>query len=151
MFLLMFLDYRYKSKPENFGNIAMASNTAVVSSSPKILSISWGKIAPEFLPEGKDYKLYPGGGRLWDWTEDGTRHRPGITEASVKEIVDKGATTVVLSRGMDEVLQVPAATVKGLEDIGIKVYVEQSAEAAEVYNRLVEEGVAVGGLFHSTC
>ena len=119
--------------------------------SPKIESISWGNILPASLPAGKDYKLYPGGGRLWDWGETGTRHRPGISEADVQELLDNGATTVVLSRGMDLVLQVQAQVVPWLEGLGVKVYVEQTEQAARTYNQLVEEGVAVGGLFHSTC
>ena len=36
------------------------------------------------LGEGKDFKLYPGGGRKWDWTETGTQHQPGIQPADVK-------------------------------------------------------------------
>ena len=30
------------------------------------------------MGSGKDFKLYPGGGREWDWNETGTRHVPGI-------------------------------------------------------------------------
>ena len=32
----------------------------------------------EGLGAGKDFKLYPGGGREWDWSETGMRHAPGI-------------------------------------------------------------------------
>ena len=28
------------------------------------------------LGDGKDFKLWPGGGRAWDWRETGTHHRP---------------------------------------------------------------------------
>jgi hypothetical protein len=45
---------------------------------PRILEISWGCMKVEGLGSGKDFKLYPGGGRAWDWTETGTRHSPGI-------------------------------------------------------------------------
>ncbi len=64
-------------------------------SSPTIASISWGCIGfsdSDGLPEGKDYKLYPGGGRPWDWKETGTRHSPGIQTADVEELVTKGNT-----------------------------------------------------------
>jgi hypothetical protein len=51
--------------------------------SPKIVSISWGRMEVGGLEPGKDFKLFPGGGREWDWSETGTRHRPGIQPEDV--------------------------------------------------------------------
>jgi len=34
--------------------------------SPRIVRISWGRMEIEGLGAGKDFKLYPGGGRAWD-------------------------------------------------------------------------------------
>jgi hypothetical protein len=73
---------------------------------PRIVQISWGRMQVEGLDVGKDFKLYPGGGRAWDWAEAGTRHSPGIQPADVEEHVARGATTVVLSQGMNEQLHV---------------------------------------------
>jgi len=75
--------------------------------SPRIDRISWGRMEVEGLGEGKDFKLYPGGGRAWDWAETGTRHSPGIQPADVEELVAHGATTVVLSQGMNKQLHSP--------------------------------------------
>jgi hypothetical protein len=120
--------------------------------SPKITKISWGSIIlSSDLPDGKDYKLWPGGGCSWDWGETGTRHSPGIQSTDVEELLEKGAKEVVLSRGMDLKLGVPESTVSWLQDRGIKVHVAETREAVEIYNRLVDEGVMVGGCFHSTC
>ena len=63
----------------------------------------------------KDGKLYPGGARAWDWRETGTRHRPGIQPADVAELVEHGATTIVLSMGALRMLQVCAETLRELE------------------------------------
>ena len=52
--------------------------------SPRVLALSWGHMEVEELGNGKDFKLYPGGGRAWDWNETGTRHRPGIQPADVE-------------------------------------------------------------------
>ena len=49
--------------------------------SPKVLEVSWGYMEIEDVGTGKDFKLYPGGGRDWDWSETGTRHVPGIDPA----------------------------------------------------------------------
>lgn len=121
--------------------------------SPRIASISWGRMTFDGadLPEGKDYKLFPGGGRAWDWNETGTRHSPGIQQGDVEELLKAGAKEVVLSRGMDEKLGVPDTTVKWLERQGVRVHVAETREAVRIYNELVEKGLKVGGCFHSTC
>jgi hypothetical protein len=99
---------------------------------------------------GKDFKLYPGGGREWDWSETGTRHNPGIQPADVAELVERHCDAIVLSCGMERRLQVMPETISGLEEIGIRVYVEETKKAADIYNGLVRN-MRVGGLFHSTC
>jgi len=104
----------------------------------------------EGLGAGKDYKLYPGGGREWDWSETGTRHVPGIQVADVEELIAYGASVVVLSLGIDQQLHVDPSTLRYLEERGIEVHVLETGEAVKVYNDLVDD-VAVGGLFHSTC
>jgi hypothetical protein len=104
----------------------------------------------EGLGVGKDFKLYPGGGREWNWAETGTRHLPGIQPADVEELLAQGATTVVLSRGMDLQLHVAAETLSYLKERSIQVHVVETREAVELYNKLVDT-TAVAGLFHSTC
>ncbi|GAA1528583.1 hypothetical protein GCM10009827_052260 [Dactylosporangium maewongense] len=118
--------------------------------SPRIVDVSWGRIEVEEVGVVKDLKVWPGGGRAWDWGETGTRHSPGVQVADVEELLEHGATVVVLSLGMDEQLGVPDATVDALEARGIEVHVEETREAIDVYNSLVGSA-AVGGLFHSTC
>jgi len=122
------------------------------AASPRITHISWGCIEIEDREQPfKDAKLYPGGARAWDWNETGTSHTPGIRPADVDELLEQGATTVVLSQGMNERLQVKAETLEHLEEAGIEVFVLPTDTAVERYNDLLDEGRAVGGLFHSTC
>jgi hypothetical protein len=104
----------------------------------------------EGLPSGKDFKLYPGGGRAWDWSETGMRHSPGIQPEDVAELLAHGAVVVVLSRGMQLQLQVDPRTIKVLDERGVTVHVAETTEAVQVYNGLAADH-AVGGLFHSTC
>ncbi|NIM93911.1 MAG: hypothetical protein GTO18_09405 [Anaerolineales bacterium] len=118
--------------------------------SPRILHISWGRMVVEGVGEGKDFKLYPGGGREWDWGETGTKHHPGIQPTDVEELLDNGATVVVLSRGMRLALKTSSETMKLLEQRGIPVHVKETRESVDLYNKLAETE-AVGGLFHSTC
>lgn len=118
--------------------------------SPRITHISWGTMTVDGLGSGKDFKLYPGGGRAWDWRETGIQHVPGIQPADVVELLDHGASVIVLSRGMQARLQVHPETGALLEERGVGMYVEDTREAVEVYNRMAATE-AVGGLFHSTC
>lgn len=117
--------------------------------SPRIVGISWGRMEVEGLGEGKDFKLYPGGGRAWDWAENGTRHSPGIQPADVEELVAHAATTVVLSQGINKQLHVHPDTCRYLEERSITVRVAETSEAVRIYNEPTE-GALVAGLFHST-
>ena len=119
--------------------------------SPQIEHLAWGSMTVAGLGTGKDFKLWPGGGREWDWSETGTRHRPGIQPADVRELLEMQATTIVLSRGMLLQLQTCRQTMELLQGQGITVHVLETKQAAETYNRLASQNEAVGGLFHSTC
>jgi hypothetical protein len=121
-----------------------------MAQSPRITHISWGRMEIEGLTPGKDFKLFPGGGRAWDWSEHGTRHEPGIQPADVQELLDQGCTVIVLSRGMELRLQTMPETLQFLADLGTEVHVEETTAAVALYNRLAETE-PVGGLFHSTC
>ncbi|MBL1141927.1 MAG: hypothetical protein HND53_07855 [Proteobacteria bacterium] len=125
--------------------------TLSAKQSPRIDNISWGKMEIESIGLGKDFKLWPGGGREWDWSETNTHHVPGIQIVDIKELLDRGAEELVLSRGMFLALQTCQETKQLLEDDGIAFHILETKEASTLYNKLTDEDVAVGGLFHSTC
>ncbi len=120
---------------------------------PRISSIQWGIIQVEDNKKTYTYKdcmLWPTKHQEWDWSKTGTRHNPGIQIADLKEFIDS-VDVVVLSRGMQLVLQVQPAIVEHIKKLKKEVHVAQSEEAAKLYNRLVDEGKKVGALIHSTC
>ncbi len=121
-----------------------------VLQSPKITHISWGHMEVEGVGSGKDFKLYPGGGREWDWTETNTHHVPGIQPSDVEELLEKGSKVIVLSRGVLLALKTCPETLGMLRDRDIRVHVEETQAAVERYNSLAAHE-PVGGLFHSTC
>lgn len=121
------------------------------SQSPRISHLSWGRMKVDGVGVGKDFKLWPGGGRAWDWRETDTHHVPGIQPADVSELLDNGSQIVVLSRGMLLMLRTCQQTLDLLEENNIQVHVAETKAAAEIYNGLVSGRAAVGGLFHSTC
>jgi hypothetical protein len=119
--------------------------------SPMIRHLSWGLMEVDSLGTGKDVKLWPGGGRAWDWRETNTRHVPGIQVTDIVEFIDHGAAVIVLSRGLELVLQTCAETVTWLDEHRLRHHIMETREAAALYNVLAAQGVAVAGLFHSTC
>lgn len=125
-------------------------NTANPLRSPRIREIAWGRIEVEGLGPGRDYKLWPGGGREWDWRETGTHHVPGIQPGDVEELLEHGCRVVVLSRGQLGRLRTCPETLETLRRAGVTVHVEETSAAVATYNRLAETE-PVGGLFHSTC
>ena len=62
----------------------------------------------------------------------------------------RGATTVVLSQGMNQQLQVHPDTCRYLDERSITVHVAETREAVKIYNDLAEVTM-LAGLFHSTC
>jgi len=101
-------------------------------------------------PQYTNAKLFPGGARAWDWRETGTSHDPGIQPADVEELLERGATAVVLSKGFHERLGVTRDALRVLEARGVSAHVRQTEEAIRLYNEL-RETERVGALIHSTC
>ena len=120
------------------------------AASPRIAHLSWGRLEIDDGRSFKDAKLFPGGAREWNWDETGTHHVPGIQPADVDELLDNGATAVVLSKGIQERLQVCPETLEMLRSRGVSFHIHQTEEAERIYNEL-QQSESVGGLFHSTC
>lgn len=117
--------------------------------SPKISAIRWGQVQVGG-DTYKDVKLYPGGARGWDWNETGTRHIPGIQPADLEELVDHGASVIILSSGFNERLQTSETALRYLEQAGCRYQIAQTEEAVKIYNSLRDDEAA-GALIHSTC
>jgi hypothetical protein len=110
-----------------------------------------GHMEVEGLEDGRDFKLYPGGGRAWNWNETGTHHVPGIQPADVEELLADGSSVVILTRGMQLASQTAPETIELLKQRGVPFHIEETKAAVLLYNRLAAAGQHVGGLFHSTC
>ncbi|MFW5683543.1 MAG: Mth938-like domain-containing protein [Spirochaetota bacterium] len=122
----------------------------MAAGSPRIVDDRWGRLEVEGHGTFRDAKLWPGGARTWDWTETGTDHEPGVQIEDVQELIDNGAKIVILSRGRQGALRVPAETVNAIDELGVDVMVMETDRAIEEYNRLAGDK-PVGALIHSTC
>jgi len=123
-----------------------------LQASPQILSSSWGKMEVESLGHGKDFKLWPVGGRSCDWAEYGTNHSKGIQFRDVSELIERGCKIVILTKGRLARLKVPQEVVSAAEKQDVdRVIVTTTKKGIQLYNEYSAQGIAVGGLFHSTC
>jgi hypothetical protein len=55
-----------------------ASLAGMGEASPRVVDDGWGFVEVEGLGRFRDVKLWPGGGRAWDWRETGTDQRPAF-------------------------------------------------------------------------
>lgn len=123
---------------------------AAQGTSPRVLDLGWGRIETE-AGTFRDGKLWPGGGRGWDWRETGTHHDPGVQAADLGEVLDHGPEVVVVGCGQQGRLGVPQEAVDAVRGAGVELEVHRSQEAVRRYNELVDRGRRVGALLHSTC
>jgi hypothetical protein len=120
-------------------------------SSPKVLSDTWGEVVIDGLGKLGDAKLWPGGGREWDWAETGTHHQPGIQPADLEELLTHEPEAVVLSRGRELRLEACPETLTLLRSHGIELIFEETSIAISRYNDLAAGDRRVAALIHSTC
>jgi hypothetical protein len=66
------------------------------------------------------------------------------------ELLDHGATAIVLSQGMLKRLGICPETLKLLKQHGVRVHVLPTQDAVDLYNDLLKTEQAAG-LFHTTC
>lgn len=129
------------------------SSAEETTSNPIITHFEWGKVVVNFAhlqSTFKDCKLSPKGAQAWNWKEFNTQHVPGIQIKDLQSIINE-SDIVILSRGVDLVLQVKPETLDYLKQVGKEVYVLQSEEAVKLYNQLASQNKKVGMLLHSTC
>lgn len=107
------------------------------TASPYIEKISWGSMQITGIGVGKDFKLWPGGGRSWDWRETGTQHAPGIQPEDLEELLDKGSQEIVLSRGMLLRLRTSPEAIDMLQSKHIPMHIAETKAAVQIYNDLV--------------
>src|SRR4051812_14066129 len=99
--------------------------------SPLVVNDGWGFVEVEEVGRLRDAKLWPGGGRGWDWNETGTHHRPGIQPADLAELLDHSPDVVVLSRGRELRLETSPEAVALLEGRGVEAVLVETGSAIQ--------------------
>ncbi len=114
-----------------------------------ITHFEWGKIVVN-ATEYRDCRIWPNHHEEWNWNKTGTRHVPGTQIADLTDFIDN-VDVIILSEGVDGVLQIKDETITYLEGKNIKIYRMRTPEAVKLYNELAAQKIRVGALLHSTC
>lgn len=114
-----------------------------------ITDLKWGSLKVN-NQSYKDCRIWPNHVEEWDWTKTGTRHIPGIQIADLEDFM-KDVDIVVLSEGVDGVLQTKPETLTYLQKNEKQLIKARTPQAVAMYNKLVNEGKRVGALIHTTC
>jgi hypothetical protein len=123
----------------------------VTENSPLVTADGWGYIEIAGLGRLRDAKLWPGGGRAWDWHETGTEHHPGIQPEDIAELLEHDPDLVVLGCGRQGRLAVCPETLSLLQQRGLDTVCDETAAAISTYQAMTSQGRRVAGLFHTTC
>ena len=115
------------------------------------VQIEWGRVLVDSTSVFRDAMVYPSGAMEWDWRKSNTHHVPGIQIMDIEFLLEQGCEQIILSRGMQLVLQTDVATIEFLKTTGIPFFIEESTKAVNLLNQLRESGAKVGALLHSTC
>jgi hypothetical protein len=119
-----------------------------------ITHLSWGHMEVTIdghISRFKDCKVWPGGAKEWDWPRTGTQHRPGIQPADIEELLVHHVDVVILSRGIERMLQTSPEAEHLLQARGLEYHIAETHDAVGLFNTLTRQGKKVGGVFHSTC
>ena len=112
----------------------------------KIDSYTFGSITIDGEKYKKDVIILPDRVLSPWWRKDGHL----LQFEDLEEVVNEGIPVLVVGTGFFGAMKVPEDTIGYLESKGIKVHVEKSKNAVELFNGLIEKGPVIGA-FHLTC
>ena len=125
-----------------------------LNAQPVVTHFEWGRVEVTNDDATKhtyrDCILTPDSSKEWNWTSTGTRHHPGIQVADVEPFI-KQVDVVVLSQGVDGVLEIMPETIAYLQRMKKEYTIARTPTAIQAYKDLVAAGKKVGALLHSTC
>ncbi len=112
----------------------------------KIENYSFGEITIDGKKYKSDIIIYPDKVDSTWWRKEG--HKLQIIDLA--EIINAEPEVLVIGTGSSGLMIVPNETVSYLESKGIKVYIERTTKAVELFNKLQKDKKVVGA-FHLTC
>lgn len=142
-------------------SLKLKSNQNKLIKPPIITSMRWGEIKVNY--KNKEYKfkdciLTPNSVKNWNWKLDKTNHDDGIKVQGIKKsgLINKNIDYILLTNGCLEAIKKNNQTKhflnKAKTDKKIKNFrYMETRKGVKYYNKAVNDGKKIAGLFHSTC
>ena len=74
-----------------------------------------------------------------------------VAREDIEKLVSEKPAVIVIGPGANGLMKVPEATRRFIENSGIELIVEETAEAVQTFNRLQADGADVAIAMHLTC
>lgn len=113
----------------------------------KIDSYDFGSIVIEGKTYTNDIIVSAEGVKPDWWRKQG--HSLAVEDLS--DVLNKDFEVIVIGSGHSGIMKVPSETRRYIESMGIEMIVQNTSEAVNTYNKLLEEKRKVVGAFHLTC
>lgn len=154
--LLWFISQNNSSNTNTMGDESQPQKTIQIECKWAEVRLVAGLGSPveKTLGTFQDLRASPNSFQEWDWNVFGTKHKPGISLADVRDLVNESGgncKVVILSRGFDGRLECSQDVINWLGSQGIIVYHELTPQAVELFNHFQRRNIPVAALIHSTC
>jgi len=113
----------------------------------QIESYSFGVMKVDGREYRQDLIIFPDKVRSDWWRRQG--HSLAVED--VRDVIEFKPELLVVGRGDSGMMAIPAATEKALQDAGIGVIAQNTAQACSIFNEQTKKGKNVVGAFHLTC
>ncbi len=113
----------------------------------KIEHYSFGQIIINGNKYTSDVIIYPNKVDSSWWRKEGHK----LQVADLNEVIGAKPEILVVGTGYSGIMAVPKETISYLESHGIKVHVDRTPKAVELYNNLQKAGKNVVATLHLTC
>jgi hypothetical protein len=107
---------------------------------------SFGRITIDGTTYTSDVIIYPGRVDSSWWRKEGH----GLQMTDLTGVIAAKPEVLIIGTGAYGVMKVPKETITHLASKGIKVHVERTDKAAELFNKLGKEKIVIAAL-HLTC
>ncbi len=113
----------------------------------KIEKYDFGEIIINSRKYTKDLIIFPNRVRENWWRKEG--HALCIED--LKEVIDYKPEILIIGTGYLGVMRVPEDVVKEVEKMGIKILIEVTKKAVQIFNKETQKGKKVVCALHLTC
>ena len=113
----------------------------------RVDSYSFGSMAVDGKTYEADLIVFPDRVRPNWWRLEGH----SLVPEDLREVVDFQPELLIVGKGAQGCMDVPAATVKALEEKHIQVISANTDKACQLFNKELQKGKKVVAAFHLTC